>query len=97
MHHVCKEHRLETQNSGDTQTCVQLRCWIAMLKGTDHSGCRLELGGGSFGADELPSGFPYSEFSGLAGFLSFSVRLGLSVCLLLFVAEELVFIVVVVT
>jgi hypothetical protein len=57
-----------------------------MLKGTDHSGCRIELGGGSFGADELPSGFPYSEFSGLAGFLRQGFRPSLSVLVSPFVS-----------
>ena len=77
------------------QTCLQSNCNLELAS-------RIELGGGSFGAGERPSGFPSSEFSGSAGFQCFSlwvcvcVRPSVCLCVSFFVAEELVFIVVVV-
>ena len=54
------------------QTCLQSNCNFELAS-------RIELGGGSFGAGERPSGFPSSEFSGSAGFLCFSLWVCLSV------------------
>ena len=75
------------------QTCLQSNCNLELAS-------RIELGGGSFGAGERPSGFPSSEFSGSAGFQCFSlwvcVYVSVRPCVFIFVAEELVFIVVVV-
>ena len=74
---------------------MQLSCDV---EGTDHSWYRMELGGGSFGADERPLGFLYSESSRLVsrvsmpGFLSVFVRLRPSI----FVTEVSVFVVIVV-
>ena len=48
------------------QTCLQSNCNLELAS-------RIELGDGSFGAGERPSGFPSSKFSGSAGFQCFSL------------------------
>ena len=54
------------------QTCLQSNCNLELAS-------RIELGGGSFGAGERPSGFPPSELFGSAGFLCFSLWVCVSV------------------